>query len=176
MPLWRNKALNLTEFEIRNAMANSKSNNGAADFLGCGVDAYKRYAKMYIDPATDLTLWDLHKNIGAKGIPKVNKLNSNKSFKKTPINEILEGKHPKYNRKVLEKRLLDEGIFEEKCSNCGFEERRVTDFKVPLVLVFKDGDYTNFRKENMEFICYNDYFLTFDDVFLNMRRVHTKGF
>jgi len=33
----------------------------------------------------------------------------------------------------------------EKCNNCGFEERRVIDGKVPLVLDFEDGDITIFK-------------------------------
>ena len=31
-------------------------------------------------------------------------------------------------------------VTKEKCNSCGFEERRVTDHKVPLVLDFIDGN------------------------------------
>lgn len=172
MPLIKNKALNLTEREIRYAMANSRSNAEAARFIGCSFDAYKTYAKRYIDEETGKTLWELHKNISGKGIQK----NNTNAFLKKDLFEILDGKHPKYNRAVLARRLIDECVFAEECAVCGFQERRITDFKVPLVLIWKDGDLSNHKKNNLEFICYNCYFLTYDDVFHKTERVNFKGF
>ena len=53
----------------------------------------------------------------------------------------------------------------EECSNCGFKERRVVDYKIPLILHFKDKNKQNYRKENIELLCYNCYFLTVGDIF-----------
>lgn len=161
MPLIYNRALNLTEREIRYAMANSKSNAEASRFLGCHVDTYQKYAKMYIDEESGKTLWELHKNKQGKGIHK----ESDNSWKAPDIFDILNGTNPNYSRKKLARRILDECIFPEECAICGFNERRITDFKVPLILIWKDGDLKNHRKENLEFVCYNCYFLTYDDVF-----------
>jgi hypothetical protein len=36
---------------------------------------------------------------------------------------------------------------------------------MPLLLNFKDGNKKNYRKENIEFLCYNHYFLTVGDIF-----------
>jgi hypothetical protein len=48
---------------------------------------------------------------------------------------------------------------EECCDSCGFEERRLTDHKIPLLLDFKDGDRTNFSLDNLRLLCFNCYFL-----------------
>jgi len=174
MPLIYNKALNLTEDEIRYAMANSKSNAGAARFIGCDVSTYKRYAIRYTDKETGLTLWELHKNQSGKGIHR--NFSGNSGFQKTDLFEILEGKHPSYDRVKLASRLIEECVIPEKCNNCGFEERRITDYKVPLIMIHKDGELTNHKLENIEFICYNCYFLTYDDVFHKTERVNFKGY
>ena len=34
------------------------------------------------------------------------------------------------------------------------------DFKIPLILIFKDGDSTNHRLENLYLLCFNCAFLT----------------
>ena len=48
---------------------------------------------------------------------------------------------------------------QEKCNSCGFEERRVTDHKVPLVLDFIDGNRKNHKHENLRMLCFNCSFL-----------------
>lgn len=167
MPLIYNKALNLTEKEIRYAMSHTRSNAEAARFVGCDITTYKRYAKRYYDEETGKTLWELHKNVSGWGINK----NNPHQWKKVDIFDVLEGKHPSYNRKKLAERLLSECILPEKCARCEFDERRITDFKVPLILIWKDGDLTNHRLYNLEFICYNCFFLTEDNVFHNTERL-----
>lgn len=169
MPLWKTKALNLTETEVKYAMKNSKSNTGAARFIGCALKTYKKYAQMYIDERTGLTLWDLHWNRQGRGMSRNLEKDS-----RAPLEDILNGKHPNYDRRKLAARLINELILPEECDICGFEERRITDYKVPLALVFKDGDKHNHAKENLQFICYNCYFLTYDDVFYKTDRVKFK--
>ena len=48
---------------------------------------------------------------------------------------------------------------------CGFKERRVLDYKMPLLLHFKDGNKSNYLLDNIELLCYNHYFLTVGDIF-----------
>ena len=45
----------------------------------------------------------------------------------------------------------------EKCNNCGFEEKRLTDGKVPLVLDFEDGDRKNHKHENLRMLCFKPF-------------------
>jgi hypothetical protein len=41
----------------------------------------------------------------------------------------------------------------------------VTDYKVPLLLNYKDKNKTNWTLSNLELVCYNCYFLKVGDVF-----------
>ena len=38
---------------------------------------------------------------------------------------------------------------------------KIKDYKIPLLLNFKDGNKNNFLLDNLELLCYNDYFLFF---------------
>ena len=82
----------LSKEDILRAMQNTKSNHGAARFLRCSLNHYKKFAKVYIDEATGLSLNELHKNPSGKGIPK---FLSNKG-KKAPL------KARKYRAYVLQ--------------------------------------------------------------------------
>lgn len=155
-----NVALNLTESQIRYAMANSKSNRGAARFLHVTLETYRKYAKRYIDFDTQLNLYDLHKNQSGKSIAKGSVLQD--GYYK--IEDILEGRRPDYSPKKLKKRLIRNAILEEKCSRCGFEERRILDYSVPLMLDWIDGDNTNHRRDNLQLLCYNCYYLTVNNI------------
>lgn len=159
MPLWYKKALNLTEKEVRYAMKNSHSNKSAALFMRVSYPTWKKYAKMYFDAETGKSLFDLHKSTG-RGIPKNT---SGRYSHPDYLRDVLLGKHPEYKGKQLKKRLIKEGIFPEECGQCGFHERRVDDFTVPLVLVWKDGDKSNHLKENLLLICFNCYYLCYAD-------------
>lgn len=155
-----NVALNLTESQIRYAMLNSKSNRGAARFLHVTLATYRKYAKQYIDSETQISLYELHKNQSGKSIPKGNMLQEGYYR----LDDILEGRRPDYDPKKLKKRLIRHAILEEKCARCGFEERRVLDYSTPLLLDWMDGDNTNHRRDNLQLLCYNCYFLTVNNV------------
>jgi len=162
MAFWKNKAYNLTESDVRYAMENSLSNRGAARFLKISHPTYCKYAKMYVDKDTGKTLYSMHNNKAGVGIPRGGfaKYSGKKGLK-----AILDGKHPEYRGSKLKRRLIQEGYRAECCEDCGFEERRVTDFTVPLILVWQDGDKTNHIDDNLLLICYNCYYLTQSDLF-----------
>ena len=80
--------------------------------------------------------------------------------------DILEGRVDvsNYSPKELKERLIHEALIKEECSCCEFNERRVLDYKVPLILNFKDGNKKNWKLENLELLCYNCYFLNVGNV------------
>ena len=41
----------------------------------------------------------------------------------------------------------------------------MNDYKIPLLLNFKDKNKNNYRKENIELLCYNHYYLQIGDIF-----------
>ena len=138
------------------AQAKTKSNMAAARYLHVSYQHYKRYAKLY-------GLFEDHKNQSGKGIPKFLK---NKG-KEPALLDIIEGRvsAASFSPAKIKYRLIEAGYLLEQCSMCGFQERRVLDYKMPLLLHFKDNNKSNYSKENIELLCYNHYFLTVGDIF-----------
>lgn len=155
-----NNAFQLLEREIRYAMENSQSNLGAARFLNISYITYKKYAKIYKDEETGINLFELHKNQAGKKIAKGTV--HQKGYYK--LEDILEGFHPDYSPNKLKVRLINSGLLEERCARCGFDERRILDYKVPLLLDWIDGNTHNHRRDNLQFLCFNCYYLTVDNV------------
>ena len=86
-------------------------------------------------------LFDKHLNRQGKGIKKhLGGYGKSKKFHKHPLEDVLEGRVDvsHYTVDILKTRLIQEGFLMEQCNCCSFEERRVVDYKVPLVLNFKD--------------------------------------
>ena len=138
------------------AQANTKSNMAAARYLHVSYQHYKKYAKMY-------KLFDSHKNQSGKGIPKFLK----GSGKEPALLDIIEGRvsAAHFSPAKIKYRLIEEGYLLEECAMCGFKERRVLDYKMPLLLHFKDNNKSNYSRDNIELLCYNHYFLTVGDIF-----------
>ena len=138
--------------QIQQAIENSRSFIEAARYLNCTYNTFKKYALLY-------ELWiEGGKNPSAKGIPKIRTT----SKRQDHLEKILGGK---WNGKAMNltkfrERLIREVKLAERCDLCGFEEKRVTDLKVPLVLCFKDGDRRNYKLENLQLKCWNCSFLT----------------
>lgn len=141
------------------AMEKTKSMKAAARFLGCDYGLAKKYFKLYRDEKTGKSLFELHKNPSGKGIRKyLGGPNSKTYFNVLDIVEgRLEAKH--FNPKVIKERLIEEGLVKEACNRCGYCQRRLLDYKMPLLSHWKDGVKTNYGMGNFELLCYNCYFL-----------------
>ena len=160
----RGQDLNIERQTIERAMRETMSNKAAAKFLGVSFKTYKKYANLY-KTEDGKTLFEAHKNQAAKGIPKFGK----RRHDKASIIDIMEGRVPKtfISVKILKTQMIEHAILEEKCCRCGFKEQRTLDYKVPIILNFKDGDKKNWKLDNVEFLCYNCYFLCVGEVFTN---------
>lgn len=143
----------LSKEDVLRAMQNTKSNRGAARFLRCSLNHYKKFARVYVDEASGKTLYELHMNLSGKGIPK---FLPNKG-KKAPLKDLIEGKLAieSFEPAKIKQRLVFEGYLKEECSRCGFHEERITDSKIPLILQFKDKNKKNYELDNIELMCYN---------------------
>jgi hypothetical protein len=148
-------AFNLSESDVRYAIDNTKSNAEAARFMKVSFTTWKKYAKMYTDAETGKTLYDMHTNIAGVGISKRAPRASAGPYQ---IDEILQGKYPKYPTWKLRNRLLALGIMKEECDSCGYNEHRITDDTVPVLLDHINGDNTDHRLENLQLLCLNCYY------------------
>jgi len=147
----------LKKEDIERALKTTRSNRAAARYLHVSFTHYKKYAKMYKDDKSGETLYELHKNQAGKGIPKF----LTNGGKEPPILDLINGNIPveHFNPQKIKQRLIFEALIEEKCTHCGFSERRILDTKVPVMLHHKDGNKKNWNLENLEFLCYNCSFL-----------------
>jgi hypothetical protein len=146
-------------------MSRTKSNRAAARYLSVSFVHYKKYAREYKDEETGLSLWEKHKNQSGTGIPKFLVGKSDEPS----LQDITEGiaSPHSFTPQKIKDRLITEGYLPEECCNCHMAERRVLDYKMPLIMNFKDKNKKNYRIENLELLCYNCYFLTVGDVFDN---------
>lgn len=160
----RGQDLDIERQAIERAMRETMSNKAAARFLGVSYNTYKKYAKIYRNEEGK-TLFEVHMNQAAKGIPRFGK----RRHDKASIIDIMEGRVPKtfVSIKILKRQIIEHGIMAEECCRCGFKEQRVLDYKVPLIMNFRDGNKKNWSLSNVEFLCYNCYFLCVGEVFTN---------
>lgn len=157
----------LSKEQIEAAQGKTLSNMAAARYLHVSYQHYKKYAKMY-------GLFESHKNQSGKGIPKFLK----GSKKMPPMIEIIEGRvaASHFDPNKLKYALIEQGYLSEECAICSFKERRVLDYKMPLLLHFKDNNSNNYSLDNVQLLCYNHYFLTVGDVFneKDVKQIETK--
>lgn len=148
--------------DVERAMRNSRSNKSAARYLGVSLPTYKKYASLYKNDEGE-NLYEAHNNKSGKGVPKY----SSSLDKKSVLLRIMSGEMPKtfYSTTMFKENLIKEGLIEEKCCRCDFHERRVMDFRVPVILNFKDGNKNRWMLDNLELLCYNCYYLCIGDLF-----------
>ena len=130
--------------EIIQAVFENKTMLASANALGMPFMTFRHRAKKL----------NVYKpNQSRKGIPRL----STEYFKQTiSLYEILNGQHPHYNTNSLKKRLIKEGIKQNKCENENCSIVDVWNGK-PLVLHLDhiDGDSTNHKLENLRMLCPN---------------------
>ena len=117
-------------------------------------EAYEKYKTLHIASAeldmTTVSLWRRAKKIGLAWKDK-----NYRSVQPTkiPTNEILEGKHPYYQTLKLKKRLIKEGIKENKCDICEITEWNGKPISMQLDHI--DGNSHNHKLENLRMTCPN---------------------
>lgn len=150
--------IHLTREKIIAAMKVTQSGLSCARHLGINWHTLRDYAKLYKTDDGTQTLHEAMKNPSALGIPKFRKEGGRKQ---PAVLDIIEGRVPASvtTPQKLKYRLVEEGYLEEKCSKCGYKERRVLDYRMPLILNHKNNKKNDFNLKNIELLCYNCYFL-----------------
>jgi hypothetical protein len=156
--------LQLTEEEIRDAMAHSDSNVSAARYMGITKITYKKYAERYVDIETGKTLYEIHKNKGGRYKKKTPK--GPKLYKKQMDNLLVKQKWTNPRRVALLRNMMQlHGLQKDSCEACGYDKRRIKDDKLPLMIHFVNGDRKDWSIENIKWLCYNCYFENVGDPF-----------
>lgn len=153
----------LSKGQILEAMDKTRSNRAAARYLGVSYIHYKKWAKSFQYEDSGMSCFVKHLNPHGKGIPKF----IPNSKKQPSLMDIIEGRidASHFKPQKIKMRLVAEGFLKEECSCCGFKERRIADYKIPLILDFKDLNKKNYKLDNIRLLCYNCYFLLVGDVF-----------
>ena len=112
------------------------------------LNLHEAAAKLEMTP---VTLWRRAKAMGLKWSDKPNRLN-NKGIE-TPLEEILEGKHPNFQTLKLKKKLLKHGVKENKCEKCGIVDHNGKPLTMQLDHI--DGNPHNHLLENLRMLCPN---------------------
>jgi len=141
-------------FYVERAMYNTKSNAAASRFLNVNYQTYKKYSMLYKDKEGN-NLFEKHKNQAGVSISKPRITIRGEKY---TIEDILNNEHPDYPLQRLKDRLINHGHIAEQCEQCGFNEKRITDGRKPLLLSFKDED-NNYNLENLSLLCFNCHFL-----------------
>ena len=91
--------------------------------------------------------------------------NGNKS--KWNVLDVIEGRiSPTHFRpESLKQKMIDEGYLKEECAICGFHDRRINDYVMPLILDFADNNPQHYGLGNIRFLCYNCFFITRGNIF-----------
>jgi 5-methylcytosine-specific restriction endonuclease McrA len=158
----KNGKILLDRRDIERAIKHTKSNKGAARYLGISFKTYKKIASEY-KTEDGKSLYETHNNKAAVGIPKF----TNRLSRGPVLMDILEGgvNTSLISMKEVKMRLISEGYMKEECSCCGYNKQRSIDHKVPLIVYYVDGNKRNWKLENIQFLCYNCYFIHIADVF-----------
>jgi hypothetical protein len=153
-------AKTFTKSQIETAMRYTKSVRAAAKYLGCSYQHLKPFMKaLRVDDSdpNSPTLFEIHKNQTGKGIPKYLPNKRKEPNVKRLFEEGIG--YESFTPTKIKIRGIAEGYLKDECYTCGCNERRVTDYKTPTLLNFKDGNKSNYLIDNLEILCYNCYFL-----------------
>ena len=131
--------------------------------VGMSLGQFKKFARNFKDPATDINFYELIRSKKNKGNQKT-KYNRIVRKVKKPKNLDLKLVTEGYKRNLLKEHelkfyLISGGYKKQVCETCGYDQKRGIDYKAPLKLLFKDGKTYNGKLDNLEFICYNCHFL-----------------
>ena len=126
------ESLHISEAVVRHAIANTKNGKEAAEFLNIHPDTWRKYASMYIDTETGLTLNKIHtaaykkstnwKQYWLENIAPKFRYTLNEP---TPLIEVFANEKPYKDKKYLLRRMVKEGVRPLQCELCSYNSRPI---------------------------------------------------
>ena len=135
----------LLKSEIEEAKTHSDFAAGQARWLGVAFSTFKKYAQLYGIYTPQPT---------CKGM-KYKKTDPTRG--KYPLVKILEGEfnnNPSVTNASVRKKLITSNTLPTVCNICGYNKVRF-DGKIALLLDHMDGNQKNFKRDNLQLLCYN---------------------
>jgi hypothetical protein len=164
----KSRIVPLYEHEIKHVVFNIpdiKSNRDASQYLNVSFKRWKKYASLYIEKDSGKSYFQLllDRSNKAKGqrLIILKKLHRKKKWDEWYVKNILEKLNnseldvKKYTQKRLKEFLIANDVLVERCACCGYSEKNMLTGKVPLLIDHIDCDYTNWKIENLQMLCFN---------------------
>jgi hypothetical protein len=164
----KSRIVPLYEHEIKHVVFNIpdiKSNRDASQYLNVSFKRWKKYASLYIEKESGKSYFQLllDRSNKAKGqrLIILKKLHRKKKWDEWYVKNILEKLNnseldvKKYTQKRLKEFLIANDVLVERCACCGYWEKNMLTGKVPLLIDHIDCDYTNWKIENLQMLCFN---------------------
>jgi len=164
----KSRIVPLYEHEIKHVVFNIpdiKSNRDASQYLNVSFKRWKKYASLYIEKESGKSYFQLllDRSNKAKGqrLIILKKLHRKKKWDEWYVKNILEKLNnseldvKKYTQKRLKEFLIANDVLVERCACCGYSEKNMLTGKVPLLIDHNDCDYTNWKIENLQMLCFN---------------------
>ncbi len=154
----RSMLRNLSDAEFAEIIPQVRSFGQLAKAIGM-VSSHSEFIrnvrKRVIDLNLDITHFAYERPNKEKGVLFGRKTSS--LLKRDPVKS-------KYTKGVMKKRLLAEGLLEDKCAHCGTGPEWIGQ-PMELALHCKNLDYTDMRLENLEIVCWNCRFVLTYELF-----------
>jgi len=164
----KSRIVPLYEHEIKHVVFNIpdiKSYRDASQYLNVSFKRWKKYASLYIEKDSGKSYFQLllDRSNKAKGqrLIILKKLHRKKKWDEWYVKNILEKLNnseldvKKYTQKRLKEFLIANDVLVERCACCGYSEKNMLTGKVPLLIDHIDCDYTNWKIENLQMLCFN---------------------
>jgi hypothetical protein len=164
----KSRIVPLYEHEIKHVVFNIpdiKSNRDASQYLNVSFKRWKKYSSLYIEKDSGKSYFQLllDRSNKAKGqrLIILKKLHRKKKWDEWYVKNILEKLNnseldvKKYTQKRLKEFLIANDVLVERCACCGYSEKNMLTGKVPLLIDHIDCDYTNWKIENLQMLCFN---------------------
>ena len=164
----KSRIVPLYEHEIKHVVFNIpdiKSNRDASQYLNVSFKRWKKYASLYIEKDSGKSYFQLllDRSNKAKGqrLIILKKLHRKKKWDEWYVKNILEKLNnseldvKKYTQKRLKEFLIANDVLVERCACCRYSEKNMLTGKVPLLIDHIDCDYTNWKIENLQMLCFN---------------------